>query len=69
MAKCQICHSCLTITRVDLEKESRILFYCDLCDRIFDARNGKVEVNDLDLLKKAREFYFNKYGYEFQRQY
>ena len=41
--KCNFCHSCLTLTRIDTNERSYIYWFCDLCGRVYSINMGKKE--------------------------
>lgn len=62
MAKCVQCRSCLRLIRVDFDNEAMIVWYCGLCDCMYEFKNNtkKLENNDLKILVKGK--YLELYG-------
>jgi len=53
--KCNFCHTCLTLTRIDLEEGSYLYWFCEVCGRVFSINMGKKEEIDGDLANSVRK--------------
>jgi hypothetical protein len=62
LAKCIGCNSCLRIIRVDLETDAKVVWYCSLCDKMYNFKKSTQELLDEELQEKVKETYIKWYG-------